>query len=343
MAHKNSLWGLDVTLRDLRDRKDEIFGGAVIVLSGDFRQTLPVVLRATPADELNACLKQSHLWSNVQKLSLTTNMRVHLGAGEEAADFAQRILDIGNGTCPHDNQGLMPLSDDICRQVSSRDELIDSVFPDLQANLTDRVWQRERAILSPLNEVADAINKLVQDRLVNEPARTYRSFDEAANDRLATDFPIEFLNSLCPPGFPPHLLELKVGSTIMVLRNLKPPMVCNGTRLRVKSLGNNLITGTILAGAHEGEEVFISRIKLISSTDPIYFNRVQFPVKLAYAITVNKSQGQSLGVVGVDLTAPCFSHGQLYVALSRTSRPANMFVLAPGSHTRNVVYPEALR
>lgn len=75
----------------------------------------------------------------------------------------------------------------------------------------------------------------------------------------------------------------------------------------------------------------------------INFQRVQFPVRLAYAITINKSQGQSLGVVGIDLTAPCFSHGQLYVACSRVGREANMFVLAPGNHTRNVVYPAALQ
>lgn len=59
MAHKKSVEALDRTLKDLRNNQ-EIFGGALILLSGDFRQTLPVIPRSTPADELKACLKTSH-------------------------------------------------------------------------------------------------------------------------------------------------------------------------------------------------------------------------------------------------------------------------------------------
>lgn len=66
MSH--SLEALDRTVRDLR-RNARIFGGALILLSGDFRQTLPVISRSTPADELNACLKSSVLWRHLQKLN----------------------------------------------------------------------------------------------------------------------------------------------------------------------------------------------------------------------------------------------------------------------------------
>ncbi|GBP38709.1 ATP-dependent DNA helicase pif1 [Eumeta japonica] len=65
MAHKKSLEALNFTLKDLR-RNNNIFGGLMILLAGDFRQTLPVVPRGTPADELNACLKASPLWNNVK-------------------------------------------------------------------------------------------------------------------------------------------------------------------------------------------------------------------------------------------------------------------------------------
>lgn len=61
MAHKRSLEALDRTLEDLRDNQN-IFGGAMILLSGDFRQTLPVIPRSTVSDELNACLKSLNLW-----------------------------------------------------------------------------------------------------------------------------------------------------------------------------------------------------------------------------------------------------------------------------------------
>lgn len=67
MAHKRSLKALDKTLKDLRDNQN-IFGGAMILLSGDFRQTLPVIPRSTVADELNACLKASNLWRYVKTL-----------------------------------------------------------------------------------------------------------------------------------------------------------------------------------------------------------------------------------------------------------------------------------
>ncbi|XP_036340438.1 uncharacterized protein LOC118749766 [Rhagoletis pomonella] len=73
MAHKKSLEALDRTLRDFRG-KEQPMGGTLILLAGDFRQTLPVIPRSSPADELNACLKASHLWNYVEKITLTTNM-----------------------------------------------------------------------------------------------------------------------------------------------------------------------------------------------------------------------------------------------------------------------------
>lgn len=87
MAHKKSLEALDRTLQDLR-QNNRLFGGLVILLSGDFRQTLPVISRCTPADELNACLKTSTLWRNVTKLTLRTNMRVILQNDPTAEVFA---------------------------------------------------------------------------------------------------------------------------------------------------------------------------------------------------------------------------------------------------------------
>jgi hypothetical protein len=65
---------------------------------------------------------------------------------------------------------------------------------------------------------------------------------------------------------------------------------------------------------------------------------LQFPATLAFAITINKSQGQC----GVDLRSQCFSHGQLYVACSSVGSPKNLFILAPGGETKNVVYNQIL-
>ena len=79
MAHKKLLETLDQCLKDFRGNS-EPFGSTLILLAGDFKQTLPIIPRSTPADEMNACLKNFNLWLHVKTLKLTTNMRVRLQA-----------------------------------------------------------------------------------------------------------------------------------------------------------------------------------------------------------------------------------------------------------------------
>jgi ATP-dependent DNA helicase PIF1 len=146
-----------------------------------------------------------------------------------------------------------------------------------------------------------------------------------------------------PSGMPPHYLRLKIGSSIMLLRNLDAPRLCNGTRLCVKTLMPHVIEATIMTGCAKGEDVFIPRIPLLPTDLPFPFKRLQFPVRLAFAMSINKSQGQSLKVAGVNLETPCFSHGQLYVACSRVGTGKNLYVLAPDGKTKNVVYRTALQ
>ncbi|UYV66756.1 hypothetical protein LAZ67_4002775 [Cordylochernes scorpioides] len=101
---------------------------------------------------------------------------------------------------------------------------------------------------------------------------------------------------------------------------------------------------TILTGCFQNEEVFIPRIPPIHDDKhfSLHFERLQFPIRVFFAMSINKAQGQSLKIAGIDLKQPCFSHGQLYVACSRVGSGRNLYVLAPENETSNFVYSSVL-
>ncbi|XP_050064546.1 ATP-dependent DNA helicase pif1-like [Aphis gossypii] len=331
MAHKKSLEALDRTLKDLRSNNNR-FGGAMILLAGDFRQTLPVIPRSTPADELNACLKSSSLWKHVKVLHLSKNMRVELQNDQSGNIFSKQLIDIGNGKFPIDMlTGCINFPLSFCQLTRSKDELIQKVFPDVSQNYRNHDWLSERAILAAKNIDVNELNFKIQEQITGE-LMIYKSVDSATNQDDVVNYPPEFLNSLDLPGLPPHNLQLKVGSVVIMLRNINQPRLCNGTRLAIKKLLNNVIEATILKGKYKGEDVLIPRIPMIPTDVPFEFKRLQFPVRLAFAMTINKSQGQSLSVCGINLENPCFSHGQLYVACSRVGKPSDLFIYAPDSY-----------
>ncbi|UYV73788.1 hypothetical protein LAZ67_11000925 [Cordylochernes scorpioides] len=126
MAHKIALEALDRTLRDIRDDSQPI-GGLVMLLASDLRQTLLVVTRGTPADELNACLKSSYLCSQIVKMHLTGNMRVQLHNDTTAAQFADYLLKIGEGRLETDSESNIQFSNTFCQVVESSESLYESV------------------------------------------------------------------------------------------------------------------------------------------------------------------------------------------------------------------------
>ncbi|WVZ70718.1 hypothetical protein U9M48_019361 [Paspalum notatum var. saurae] len=118
-----------------------------------------------------------------------------------------------------------------------------------------------------------------------------------------------------------------------MLRNIDSANgLCNGTRLIVRGFPEkNAINAEIVLGQHARKRVFLPRIPLCPSDDetfPFRFKRKQFPTRLIFALTINKAQGQTIPHVGVYLPEPVFSHGQLYVALSRATARSNIKVLA---------------
>ena len=140
----------------------------------------------------------------------------------------------------------------------------------------------------------------------------------------------------------------------MLLRNIYPKSgLCNGTRLLCRGFYMNMLDVEILTGQHAGKRSFLPRIKhktIESAGLSFVLIRTQFPVKLSFAITINKSQGQIIPNVGIYLPRHIFSHGQLYVALSRGVSQASTKILIKEGHlegedgnfAKNVVYKNIL-
>ena len=113
--------------------------------------------------------------------------------------------------------------------------------------------------------------------------------------------------------------------------------------MRIQKIMKNVIEASILNGKFRGENILIPRIPIIPTDVPIQFKRIQFPIRSAFAMTIHKSQGQTMYVCGLDLSTPCFSHGHLYVACSRVGKPSSLFVLAKDGLTKNIVHAIAIR
>ena len=247
--------------------------------------------KGTAADELRVCLKSSALWRHVKTFKLTVNMRAQMFGDATSAQFAANLLQLGEGKVATDDDGLIDM-EPYGVLVNTEDELIERVFPNFEANYNQTKWLGERAILAPKNVTVNSIN----DKLLKKippPERQYKSVDTVVDKVEAVEYPVEFLNRQEPPNVPPHNLKLRVGAAIMLLRNLDPPKVVNGTRMVVKNLHKNIIEATILSGDAEGDVVFIPRIPIIPSDLPFEFKRLQFPVRPCSAMSINKAQGKS--------------------------------------------------
>ena len=312
------------------------FGGVCILFGGDWRQTLPVIKRGSKANTLRSCLKSSLLWQHIVKIELTIQMR-QCAPGLEC--WRSFLDDVGKGNFNDTDSAPCELPHMYFpTPVYRLNDLIEFVFP-------SGAIESNRAILCLTNDAVLKVNRMILETMHTSTEITLISEDCVLEGTAAHHISTEYLNSLSPPGLPLHRLQLKVGAIVMLLRNLHPKTgLCNGTLMRVLCISNNCLSVKLLNGSHVGSVVPIPRISLTSDeyADAFIFKRHQFPVTLAFAMTVNKSQGQTFDRVGLYFPTTPFSHGQLYVALTRTRYPSDMRMMSTeesnGNVTRNVVF-----
>ncbi|CAN1332158.1 ATP-dependent DNA helicase pif1 [Linum perenne] len=368
MAHKFCMEALDRTLRDLlqvhpTDSEELPFGEVSVVFGGDFRQILPVIKKGTRSEIISASLKKSYLWEHLTHLRLSQNMRLmrsncSQSERQEIATFDSWLKEIGDGVgCSILGEANILIPPDLMvgKHLGPIQDIVKATYPDILHNYQNAAYLASRAVLAPHHDMVHKVNAHVLSLIPGEEI-TYLSSDSIDSEKgkqnvIHPEFPNELLNSLQIPGFPDHEIKLKVGVPIILLRNIDQAAgLCNGTRMVVKLLGQWFIEAEIISGSNIGESVFLPRMTLTTEylSLNIVLSRRQYPVAICFAMTINKSQGQTLKQVGLCLQHQVFSHGQLYVALSRVTTRTGLKILScdvDGNHLntmQNIVYKEIL-
>ena len=340
MAHKDMLVCLDRLLRDIMGTADVPFGGKCLMLGGDFRQCLPVIPHGTSAQQASACLKSCRLWHHFEQLSLTDNIRA-----AQDPEFAPWLLRVGDGV----DGSIVDLNHHNINIIHTQNELIDATFGPVINDVT-LTHLRKTVILAPTNRTTLELNDIVLKRMPRDSVYRHSVDTAKENDEYPNMLPVELLHNLHPPGMPPHELHLKVGGIYMLLRNMNIKQgLCNGARFTLLDCSSPFVLRCQLIQQNPTDDeptvFFLPRINTTASEQyPFQFQRKQFPILPAFAMTINKSQGGTFDKVGIDLSTHVFSHGQLYVALSRVRSFDSLKILLPdkATSTLNHVYVEIL-
>ena len=229
------------------------------------------------------------------------------------------LLSIGDGTAPtvHNNNIEVP-SHKIC---NNEVELEEQVYNDFNKNDNFKNSQNlhRRAILSSTNAIIQKANINMIKKL-DRNIQWMQSVDECIDDDDKKTFDAKQLNKIEASGIPPFRLPLKKNACIILIRNLNlKHRHFNGAQCISEEIKPHVIKAKLLDGG-KYSEIFIPKIPIVCSDTnfPANFRRTQFPILLVYYLTFNRAQGQSLKRVGIQLDQSAFTHGLLYIGISRS-------------------------
>ncbi|KAK9061893.1 hypothetical protein SSX86_019077 [Deinandra increscens subsp. villosa] len=292
----------DVCRTDSGVAVNRVFGGKVVVLGGDFRQILPVLPNGNRSDLVESVINSSRIvWGACKVYSLKTNMRLSSSnlrgpALRRLQEFDKWLLDMGAGRLPaialpdETEASWITIPADLLIPVSDHpvESILSNTFPDLERNISDHRYLQERCVLCPTNDEVDEVNLCVLEKLTGE-LHELLSADEICEstdniEDMRAMYSVEFLNTLRFSGIPNHVLQLKVGAPVLLLRNINLEKgLCNGTRLVVTQITRRVIEAVVISGTHIGDMAFIGRIDMTPTTTswPFQFRRRQFPLKIS--------------------------------------------------------------
>lgn len=301
-------------------KSKQIFGGKLMVISFDANECLPIGRKTKFESTESHSLLYSDLFKQMQTYTLQENHRFKL-----ETDY-RFCVDIG---CGVHNEIAVPSQ---CR-VFNLNALINTTYGcDYESLSTNDLM--DRSLLTVCNVDAEYLNSECMKRLLKSNVLFHSSnyFRKIDPDEPSRFYSIEDTMNILPRYFPPNILQLQNNCPIMLQQAYKglPP----GTRLVVKNLTRTSIIAEIGTGHRKGKKVNIYRVNTIKvfQRGNLEFVRRQFPVSLAFSMTINKAQGLEFKRLGVYFPVSVFAHGQMYVTFSRTpaiEENMKVFVLEP--------------
>lgn len=289
MVRSDLMWAIDQSLRVNRGRPREPFGGVRVLMFGDLHQLPPIVQEQDVATHLEDAHGGPFFYS---VSSLREGAGTHLlelnRVFRQTDDSLVRVLNaIREGDVSRDDLKLLNTRVHPIRTLAEGEPYV---------------------ILTPTNVAAKRINSAYLEALTSAAVR----FNAAISG--------EFNDSIQPAD---AALDLKPGAKVMMLRNDPDKRWVNGSIARVSRLTDKQVWIEIAGREHEVEQVSWehrryaydqAEEKIVETVAGVF---KQFPLRLAWALTIHKAQGLTLERVYVDLGRGTFAHGQTYVALSR--------------------------